>query len=199
LSIPNLLERAAELAKRSFRSPRGVKPAAELALVVAPPRPDLSGGRYGEGVVVTGGDGAHGRREGGHGRGHVGVGSRWRLAHRAMAIIPEPVHHAGARGPGTAAGERGEEAPRSEGVRAGKEERTHLRSESGKRRLSWAECIHVQKRPAQPVNRPYGASRWAYVSLLGLPPVMTSFLPKKKYRHGILYGFPHRFKLFSTI
>lgn len=128
MSISNLLERAAELAKRSFRSPRGVKPAAKLALVVAPPRPDLSGGRYGEGVVVTRGDGADGRRKGCHGRRHVRVGSRWRLAHRAMAVIPESVHHAGARGPGPAAGERGEEAPRSEGARASarkEEERTH--------------------------------------------------------------------------
>lgn len=134
LSTPNLLE----LAKMSFRSPRGVKPAAELALVVAPPRPDLSGGRYGEGVVVTGGDGAHGRREGGHGRGHVGVGSRWRLAHRAMAVIPEPVHNAGARGPSPAAGERGEEAPRSEGAPAGEEERAHraFATGAGKERMS---------------------------------------------------------------
>ena len=103
-----------------------MKPATELALVVASPRQDLPGGGYGEGVVVTGGDGAHRRREGGHGRGHVDVGSRRRLAHRAVAVISEPVHRAGARGPAPSAGERGEEAPRIEGAAGGAgESRTH--------------------------------------------------------------------------
>src|SRR5687767_9543368 len=98
---------------RGFSSPRRVKPTTELALVVAPPRPYLLVGRYGEGVVVTGGDGAHGRREEGYGRGDVGVGSRRRLAYRAVTVVPEPVYRAGARGPvpSAGAGKRGEEAP----------------------------------------------------------------------------------------
>jgi hypothetical protein len=75
---------------------------------------------------VAGGDGAHGRREGGHGRGDVGVGSRRRLAHRTVAVVPEPIHRAGAWEPvpSAGAGKRGEEAPRSEGARAEKEQ-TH--------------------------------------------------------------------------
>lgn len=103
-----------------------MKPATELALVVAPPRPDLPGSRYSEGVVVPARNAAHGRREGGHGSGHVGGGGRRRLAHRAVAVIPEAIDHSSAwgTGPVATAGESREEA-RIGGVRAAEEERTH--------------------------------------------------------------------------
>jgi hypothetical protein len=109
------------------RSPRCVEPAAELALVVAPPCPDLPGRGDGEGVVVSGCDRGDGRREGGHGRGDVHVRGRSRLAHRSVAVVAEPVHRPGARRMGRPArGERGEEpaaeagsggAPRAEEVK----------------------------------------------------------------------------------
>jgi hypothetical protein len=141
-----------------------MKPATELALVVAPPCPDLPGGGYGEGVVVTSGDGAHRRREGGHGRGHVGVGSRRWLAHRAVAVVPEPEHGASARGPvpSAGAGKRGEGAPQSEGARAGKEKRTHCaRDRSWERRwyVGWAKLYTRAENMAQSVNGPFGLNR----------------------------------------
>jgi hypothetical protein len=76
---------------------------------------------------VPAGDAAHGRREGGHGSGHVGGGGRSRLADRAVAVVPKAINHSGSWGtaPVASAGESREEA-RSGGVRAAAEEqRTH--------------------------------------------------------------------------
>lgn len=113
---------------KRVRSPRGLEPAAELALFVAPPRPDLPGRGYGEGVVVSGCDRIDGRREGGHGRGDVDVRGRRRLAHGPVAVVTEPVHYAGAqRRRRPARCKRGEEAAAeagSGGARA--EEGKHL-------------------------------------------------------------------------
>lgn len=127
-------------------------PAAELTFIVAAPRPDLPFGGNREGVVVPGGDGGDGRREGGHGRGDVDVGGRRRLPRRAVAVVPEGVHGPDAREWRAVPGELGEEAAAEEAGGGGgcaAEERTHLELERGGG--EWVGLFHVDLK-----NGPYG-------------------------------------------